>query len=261
VPLAGTATEQAVRERRLVTYANALEDPDAPEGLRRIAAQYGEPYSIAVAPMLWEGGAIGSIMVARDELRRFDDKEQRLLRTFADQAVIAIKNARMFNETQEALAHQTATADILRVISESPTDVQPVFEAIVASGVRLFPGAAVAVSRPVDGQVRCLAIAEDDAERAARWRDVFPFPLTRDYIHGAALLDCRVVDIGDVLEEGGQFSAGKRNLAPAGYRADDRRADGAWRRRDRRDRRRSHDAGSAGRQAAGPCSRRSPTRR
>jgi GAF domain-containing protein len=133
--------------------------------------------------------------------------------------VIAIENVRLFNETQEALAHQTATAEILRVISESPTDVQPVFEAIVGSGVRLFPGAAVAVSRPVDGEVRCVAIAEDDPERAARWREVFPVPLSRDYIHGAALLDCRVVDIADVLEEGGQFGAGKRTLAPAGYRA------------------------------------------
>jgi GAF domain-containing protein len=83
----------------------------------------------------------------------------------------------------------------------------------------LFPGSAVAVSRPGDGEVRCVAIAEDDAARAERWRDVFPFPLTRDYIHGSALLDCRVVDVADVLEEGGQFGAGKRNLAPAGYRA------------------------------------------
>ena len=69
------------------------------------------------------------------------------------------------------------------------------------------------------GQVRSVAIAEDDPERAARWRNVFPFPLDRGYIHGAAILDCRVVDIADVLQAGGEFEAGKRNLAPAGYRA------------------------------------------
>src|SRR6185369_1796299 len=62
-------------------------------------------------------------------------------------------------------------------------------------------------------------IAEEDPERAARWRAVFPFPLDPSYIHGAALLECRVVDVADVLEAGGRFDAGKRNLAPAGYRA------------------------------------------
>jgi signal transduction histidine kinase len=122
-------------------------------------------------------------------------------------------------ELSEALQQQTATADILRVISESPTDVQPVFDAIVRSGIRLFQGAAVAVSRPEGGEVRAMAIAEDDPQRAARWRQVFPFPLSRDYIHGAAILDCRVVDVPDLLETGGQFEAGKRNVAPAGYRA------------------------------------------
>ncbi len=119
----------------------------------------------------------------------------------------------------EALDRQTATGEILRVIAGSMSDVQPVFEAIAQSGVRLFKGAAVALSRPEGGEVRSVAIAEDDPERATRWRNVFPFPLERGYIHGAAMLDCRVVDVPDVLATDGQFDAGKRNLAPAGYRA------------------------------------------
>ncbi len=119
----------------------------------------------------------------------------------------------------DALEQQAATAEILRIISRSPADAQPVFEAIVNAGVRLFKGAAVAISRPTDGGVVPLAIAEDDPVRAARWRNVFPFPLSREYIHGAAILDCRVVDVPDVLVTGGQFEAGKRNLAPSGYRA------------------------------------------
>ena len=104
IPLAGTATEQAIRERRLVTFGDVLNDPGVPEGLRRVAAQFGETYSVAIAPMMWEGRAIGSILVGRIELRAFNATEQRLLTTFADQAVIAIQNARLFKEAQEARA-------------------------------------------------------------------------------------------------------------------------------------------------------------
>ncbi len=222
---------RAVIEGRAVHVEDIvpLIDSEYPD-VRGLQARNGFRSVLAV-PMVQEGRSIGVIVLLRFKVQPFAPVEITLLQTFADQAVIAIQNTRLFNETQEALAHQTATADILRVISESPTDVQPVFEAIVSSGVRLFPGAALAVSRPVDGEVRCVAIADDDAERASRWRDVFPFPLSRDYIHGAALLDCRVVDVADVLEEGGQFAAGKRPalrhrrpLPRHARRADDARA-------------------------------------
>ncbi len=198
--------------------------PDTAEGAKRFARMRNLAIALGYksclfVPMLREGRAIGCISILRATTGEFDDQEVALAKTFADQALIAIENVRLFNETKEALEQQTATSDILRVISESPTTVEPVFEAIVQSGVRLFKGAAVAVSRPVDGEVRSVAIAEDDRQRAARWRNVFPFPLDRGYIHGAAILDCRVVDIPDVLEMDGQFEAGKRNLAPAGYRA------------------------------------------
>ena len=104
VPFKGTAAELAIRERRLVTFADVRNDPDAPEGLRRAVAQFGENCSIAVAPMLWGGRAIGTIFVARVSMQAFDEKEQALLRTFADQAVIAILNVRLFKQTQDARA-------------------------------------------------------------------------------------------------------------------------------------------------------------
>ena len=77
-----------------------------------------------------KGTAIGVIGVSRRNPGSFSAHHVELLRTFADQAVIAIENVRLFNETQEALERQTATADILKVIASSPSDVQPVFEAI-----------------------------------------------------------------------------------------------------------------------------------
>src|SRR5882724_5031014 len=94
--------------------------------------------TVAGTPLRREGKAIGALIVYRDRLAPFTDDELALQQSFADQAAIALENARLFNETREALARQTATADILRVISQSPTDVQPVFDAIVVTAVRLF---------------------------------------------------------------------------------------------------------------------------
>jgi len=122
-------------------------------------------------------------------------------------------------ELKEALERQAATAEILQVISNSPTSTQPVFDAIVRSGSKLFPDAAVSVALPDGDLVRAVAVAESDQARAEAWKQRFPFPLTREYMHGVALLDGRVVDIPDVTRAPDQVSAGARNFLASGYRA------------------------------------------
>jgi len=83
--------------------------------------------SMMVVPMLRNGVAIGTIGITRRETGAFDDKTVGLLKTFADQAVIAIENTRLFNETKEALEQQTATSEVLEIISSSPGELDPVF--------------------------------------------------------------------------------------------------------------------------------------
>ncbi len=108
-------------------------------------------------PLIREGKGIGTIILTHPQAGfKLSDKQLQLVQTFAAQAVIAIENVRLFNETQEALNRQTATADMLRVISTSPSNVQPVFDAIVTTAVPLISCDRAFVLR-TDGQVLKLA--------------------------------------------------------------------------------------------------------
>ena len=181
VPLVrGSLTGRVALERRTIQVADhQVEDDEYPEGTA-IARRYGVRTMLGV-PLLRAGEAVGVIALRRGEVRPFTDRQIELLKTFADQAVIAIENVRLFKELEarnkdlgEALERQTATADILRAISRAKTDVQPVFEAIADSAMRLF-GAWGALVWQYDGELLRIAAARGgspgSAERALeRWR-------------------------------------------------------------------------------------------
>ena len=130
-------TGLAIREGRTLHYPQVDESNERVHAVRTLLGIIGQ-FSLVVAPLLWEGRGVGSIALLRHPPKPFSDQEIGLLQTFADQAVIAIENARLFNETQEALKRQTATSEVLRVISSSVADTAPVFEKIVESCDHLF---------------------------------------------------------------------------------------------------------------------------
>ncbi|HSH07134.1 MAG TPA: GAF domain-containing protein, partial [Burkholderiales bacterium] len=193
-PVERTPAGQAIRARRAVHWPDVIHGEDVPNVVRRVSKVAGYQ-SMAFAPMLWQDRGIGAIGVARAR-GPFSPKELAMLQTFADQAVIAIQNAQLFNDTREALERQTATAEILKVISESPTDVQPVFEAIVRGAMRLFGGlsAAAVIVRGDRIELAAIAAKPEDEQRV---RDAFPMPLDRESNTGRTILDRQVLIVPD----------------------------------------------------------------
>ena len=204
----GSVAGRAVVERRTIhVHDLAAESEEEFPVAKAFQRQFGH-HTMLAAPLLREGNPLGVIAIFRTEVRPFSDKQIELLKTFADQAVIAIENVRLFNELQarnrdltEALEQQTATAEILRVISSSPTDVQPVFEAIVESAARLCDAGFSAVARFDDGLLHLVALNNMSPEEAAAYHRLFPRPPARNFAMGRAFVDGRPVHLEDVLAE------------------------------------------------------------
>src|SRR5439155_5355 len=140
----GSVTGRTIVDRQPIHVHDLASESDEEFPLGKIYQKRGGHRTNLGIPLLREGVPTGVIAIRRMEVRPFTDKQIALLKTFANQAVIAIENVRLFQELQvrnrdltEALEQQTATSEILRVISSSPTDIQPVFEAIVQSAAQL----------------------------------------------------------------------------------------------------------------------------
>jgi GAF domain-containing protein len=145
------------------------------------------------SPLLRDGIAIGCIVIRRKEVRPFTEKQIALLKTFADQAVIAIENVRLFNELKESLEQQTATSEILGVIASSPTDIQPVLDAVAQSAARLCR-ADDAVIRLVQENVLRLAAHHGAVPGTTAQR-----PIDRFSASGRAVVERQTIHLEDIL--------------------------------------------------------------
>ena len=196
-PLAGTISDMAIRQGTILHRPSIASADDLPEYVHEMARRVGD-FSIANAPMTWEGRGIGTIDIARMPPRPFSEAELALLKTFADQAVIAIQNARLFNETKEALERQTATAEVLQVISESPTDVQPVFDTIVERAARLT-GAESGIVFRYDGEwIHQASSYGIDTEFIVELGKAMPARIDSQFMSARAIRDGVVINESDL---------------------------------------------------------------
>jgi GAF domain-containing protein/DNA-binding response OmpR family regulator len=206
-PSRSTIAGRAILGKGSVTIENLNDDPDYDRSA--VFHQYLRLFSV---PLMREGEAIGAINIAWENAGPIPANVPRLLQTFADQAVIAIENVRLFNETKAALERQTATAEVLQVVSGSMADAQPVFEKIVECCERLFEAQAFALGIVEDGlrvslpvyRLTATARGELGASEAARLeadvKAAFPRPLagtlTERAIAGGRLVEIRQEHIG-----------------------------------------------------------------
>ena len=184
-------TGRVLMDRRTTTIVDAQADPeyDAGVGLFNVRSLIG-------VPLTRGEDIVGVLILRRQEPKPFTPEQVHLLETFADQASIAIENVRLFNETKESLERQTATSEILRVIAASPTEVQPVLDAIAESAARVC-GASDAHVYRVEGQV------------LKQWAHFGPIPglalgeslpLSRGSVIGRSILDRRAIHIRDAVD-------------------------------------------------------------
>jgi len=188
-------TGRAVVEARTIHVPDLPNSDEYPQG-REMARRHGHRATLAV-PLLREGTAIGAILVRRPEVRPFTDKQIALVQTFADQAVIAIENTRLLNELRESLQQQTATSDVLKVISRSTFDLQTVLDTLVESAACLCEADLAAITRQ-KGNVYYQVAGYGFSPQFKQMMESHPLEPGRGSITGRVALEGKVVHVHDV---------------------------------------------------------------
>ena len=214
----GSITGRAVLEGKVVHVADVLADPEYTWG----GAQKIGGYRAALGvPLLSKGDVVGVIFVARTAPKPYTEKQIELVTTFGDQAVIAIENTRLLNELRESLQQQTATADVLKVISRSTFDLQTVLNTLVESAARLCGAEMANIWRPKDGVYRLTASYgvtaryKEYSENKEFLKSVAIEP-GRGTVAGRALLERKTVHVHDIQVEPDYNLSGL--VALGGYR-------------------------------------------
>jgi GAF domain-containing protein len=217
-----STTARAILTRTLVHVRDRRDDPELQYSI--LSANF--PTTLSV-PLLRDGIPLGAITVTRTEVALFSDRQVELLQTFADQAVIAIENVRLFDEVQarsrelsESLEQQTATADVLKAISRSTFDLQAVLDTLVESVTRLCDADHAWLLQREGDVFRWVTSFGHATDVAARLRDYFKplrVPVDRGSITGRAALEARVVHVPDVLADSEYTWGGAQEIG--GYRA------------------------------------------
>jgi GAF domain-containing protein/DNA-binding response OmpR family regulator len=223
---------RAIIERRTIHVHDLAAVFEADDGFPAMAsAVLGGFRTMLCTPLLREGRAVGAILIRRQEVRPFTDQQVALLESFANQAVIALENARLFSELQEsnrtlteALEQQTATAEILQAISRSPTDVQAVLDAVVVSASRLCDSWPVAVLIREGDRLRRRAQVNERGGAVQHQAPVPSWteglPIVPGWLAGRAVLEGRTVHVSDMVSpEGDEYPVSQEMARAAGWRA------------------------------------------